>query len=37
MIQLIMWMTKGPTDTNTEIEYTDWKKVKEFAKVLMEF
>jgi len=37
MIQFIMWMTKGPTDTNTEIEYTDWKKVKKFAKVLMEF
>ena len=35
MIQLIMWMTKGPTDINTEIEYTDWNKVKDFAKVLM--
>lgn len=31
MIQFIMWMTKGPTDTNTEIEYTNWDKVKEFA------
>jgi len=31
MIQFIMWMTKGPTDTNTEIEYTNWDKVKEFG------
>lgn len=31
MIQLIMWITKGPTDTNTEIEYTNWDKVKEFG------
>ncbi len=31
MIQFIMWMTKGPTDTNTEIEYTNWDQVKEFA------
>lgn len=34
MIQLIMWMTKGPTNTKTKIEYTDWDKVNEFA-VLM--
>ena len=26
MIQFIMWMTKGPTNTNTEIEYTNWTK-----------
>lgn len=31
MIQFIMWMTKGPTDKNTEIEYTDWGRVKEFG------
>lgn len=31
MIQLIMWMTKGPTNTSTEIEYTNWDKVKEFG------
>jgi len=35
MIQLIMWMTKGPTDTNAEIEYTNWEKVNEFAEVLI--
>ena len=31
MIQFIMWMTKGPTNTNTEIEYTNWDKVTAFA------
>ena len=31
MIQFIMWMTKGPTNTNTEIEYTNWDRVKEFG------
>jgi menaquinone-dependent protoporphyrinogen oxidase len=34
MIRLIMWMTKGPTDPKTEIEYTDWNKVKKFGIVL---
>ncbi len=37
MIQFIMWMTKGPTDKNTKIEYTDWDKVTEFGKVLSTF
>jgi len=31
MIQFIMWITKGPTDKNTKIEYTNWEKVKAFA------
>ena len=31
MIQLIMWMTKGPTNSKTKIEYTDWDKVNEFG------
>ena len=31
MIQFIMWMTKGPTNTNTEIEYTNWDKVSAFG------
>lgn len=31
MIQFIMWITKGPTDKNTKIEYTDWDKVTSFA------
>jgi len=31
MIQLIMWMTNGPTNSKTKIEYTNWDKVREFA------
>lgn len=31
MIQFIMWMTKGPTDSNAKIEYTDWDRVREFG------
>ncbi|SFS40683.1 menaquinone-dependent protoporphyrinogen IX dehydrogenase [Lutibacter maritimus] len=34
MIQFIMWMTKGPTDSNTKIEYTNWDKVKLFSSVV---
>jgi menaquinone-dependent protoporphyrinogen oxidase len=29
-----MWMTKGPTDSNTKIEYTNWDKVKLFSSVV---
>jgi len=32
MIQFIMWITKGPTNTDAEIEYTNWDKVNEFGK-----
>ncbi|WP_369309843.1 menaquinone-dependent protoporphyrinogen IX dehydrogenase [Providencia rettgeri] len=31
MIRLIMKITDGPTDPNTEIEYTDWEKVSYFT------
>lgn len=31
MIQFIMWITKGPTNKNTKIEYTNWQKVTAFA------
>lgn len=31
MIRFIMWMTKGPTDPKTNIEFTDWKRVDQFA------
>ena len=31
MIQLIMKITKGPTDPATVQEYTDWEQVKKFA------
>ena len=34
MIRLIMWMTKGPTDPATVIEFTDWQKVEEFGRDL---
>ena len=36
MIQFIMWMTKGPTDKNTKIEYTNWERVEEFAYKVMD-
>ncbi len=32
MIQFIMWMTKGPTDSKAKIEYTNWDRVKAFGK-----
>ncbi|WP_128332136.1 menaquinone-dependent protoporphyrinogen IX dehydrogenase [Apibacter sp. HY039] len=31
LIQLIMRITKGPTDSKTKIEYTDWSQVKQFT------
>lgn len=31
MIQLIMHMTKGPTDPSHDIEFTDWEKVEQFG------
>ncbi|UMB53100.1 menaquinone-dependent protoporphyrinogen IX dehydrogenase [Lutibacter sp. A64] len=37
MIQFIMWMTKGPTNKNIKIEYTDWKKVEAFAMRVINF
>lgn len=36
MIQFIMWMTKGPTDSNAKIEYTDWERVKAFSEKVIE-
>jgi menaquinone-dependent protoporphyrinogen oxidase len=36
MIRLIMWMTKGPTDPQAKIEYTDWDKVRSFGESLKE-
>ena len=32
MIRLIMWITKGPTDPATVVEYTDWNAVESFAR-----
>jgi len=31
MIRFIMWMTKGPTDPNAVVEFTDWDRVEAFA------
>lgn len=31
IIRFIMWLTKGPTDANAVVEYTDWGKVELFA------
>ena len=31
MIQFIMWMTKGPTNPEAKIEYTNWKDVDQFG------
>jgi menaquinone-dependent protoporphyrinogen oxidase len=36
MIRLIMWITKGPTDPNAIVEFTDWKKVEEFGRMVAE-
>ena len=32
IIKLIMFITKGPTDTSQSYEFTDWSKVESFAK-----
>ena len=31
VIKLIMFITKGPTDTSISYEFTNWQKVKEFS------
>jgi menaquinone-dependent protoporphyrinogen oxidase len=31
VIRFIMWLTKGPTDPQTQAEYTDWAQVEQFA------
>ena len=36
MIRLIMWMTKGPTDPKTNIEFTNWSQVEDFGQVICE-
>jgi menaquinone-dependent protoporphyrinogen oxidase len=36
MIRLIMLITKGPTDPATVVEFTDWKKVEAFGRVISE-
>ena len=34
MIRIIMWLTKGPTDTSSSHEFTDWEKVDKFTEVI---
>lgn len=34
IIRFIMWLTKGPTDPRTVVEFTDWAKVEAFGAVL---
>jgi menaquinone-dependent protoporphyrinogen oxidase len=36
MIRFIMWMTKGPTDPTLTVEFTDWDKVDEFGRRIIE-
>jgi menaquinone-dependent protoporphyrinogen oxidase len=36
MIRFIMWMTKGPTDLNTKVDFTDWDAVKRFGEAIVE-
>jgi len=31
MIRLIMWITKGPTDPEAVVEFTNWEQVEEFG------
>jgi len=32
MIRFIMWLTNGPTDTRSVVEFTDWARVNTFAR-----
>lgn len=34
VIRMIMWITRGPTDPTTVIEFTDWEQVAAFANVI---
>lgn len=36
VIRFIMWMTKGPTDLQAVVDFTDWNKVEEFGRVVAE-
>ena len=35
IIRFIMFITKGPTDTTQTYEFTDWRKVEQFAKEIL--
>lgn len=34
MIRLIMWMTKGPTDPAAVVDFTDWRRVEDFGRMI---
>ena len=34
IIRFIMWLTRGPTDPNTVVEFTDWQQVDAFGLVI---
>lgn len=36
IIRFIMWVTRGPTDPQAVVEFTDWNKVDEFGRVIAE-
>ncbi|OGR01665.1 MAG: protoporphyrinogen oxidase [Deltaproteobacteria bacterium RIFOXYD12_FULL_50_9] len=36
MIRVIMWMTKGPTDPKTVVEFTNWTQVETFGRLVSE-
>ncbi len=35
MIRFIMWMTHGPTHRDTVVDFTDWKKVDDFGRLIV--
>ena len=36
MIRFIMWMTKGPTALDTNVDFTDWDEVEAFGRAISE-
>ena len=36
MIRMIMWITNGPTDPNSIIEFTNWDQVEDFGQIISE-
>ncbi len=36
IIRFIMWMTKGPTDLQTVVDFTDWNTVDDFGRTIAE-
>jgi len=36
MIRLIMWITKGPTDLDSDVDFTDWGEVEAFGEAVFE-